>query len=171
MSSPCSGGSELFMRVGNSRKAHSVGSSCEFTVSWLSVVKMSLSWVWCYLTPSLGSERKCFSCKNNLLVSHWFTLFQDDFPKRCSFNASLYAGCGGNYELIGLCADYPVYLNTPDRDRVLVRSFGGTWYCVSGYSDISDCYGGWFAKASEVRESPEGWWDFNESYAICRWNL
>ena len=36
MSSPCSGSNELSMRVANSQKAHSVSSSCEFSVSWVS---------------------------------------------------------------------------------------------------------------------------------------
>ena len=60
MSSPCSGSSELTVRVANpwkahskltfelmesSQQAHSVSSSCEFAVWWTSGFKMSLSWV------------------------------------------------------------------------------------------------------------------------------
>ena len=104
---------------------------------------------------------------------HFFVQFQDDFPKRCSFNASLYGNCDGDYKMIGMCGGYPMYTKIPNREYVIAKTIGGPWRCIHSSEDISSCYSQFFAKSSEVRESVEGWWQtansgVDESYATCQ---
>ena len=75
--------------------------------------------------------------------------------------------------MVGMCGDYPMYMEIPNGEHVIVRTGGGNWRCIRPSEDISTCYSLFYAQSTEVRESVEGWWEKTniglvESYATCQ---